>query len=134
MVTQNGVFSRKTAQEREMERRVKERKEQLLEYYRTQQRGIVPPAPAPLASVGRGGGGGGRVASSALDGTEGRMESMAAVSQVSPSLHSVDTRSYLEEKKVASSSSSEQGDGERRSPQQFAPDREEIKSVALLQG
>lgn len=123
MVQQSGVFSRKTAQEREMERRVKERQQELLEYYRTRQREIVSSATAsdtelPVTSVGRGEE---HAASSPLGGREGRTETMTDASQVSNSLYSVpsaEKRSYSEERyerKVPSAASSRQNKGERLS-------------------
>lgn len=119
MVQQNGVFSRKTAQEREMERRVKERKEELMEYYKTRQREIVSSAAVSdtrlQTSVDRGER---HAVSLPLGGREGRMETMTDESQVSRSLYSVpsaEKRSYAEEsyeKKVLSASSSRQSKGE----------------------
>lgn len=118
MVKQNGVFHRKTAQEREMERRVKEKKQELMEYYKTRQRENVSSATGtdtkPQTGVNRGEE---RIASSPLSRREGRMETMTDVSQVSNSLYSVpsaEKRSYSEEfyeKKVLSAASSRQNKG-----------------------
>lgn len=118
MVKQNGVFHRKTAQEREMERRVKEKKQELMEYYKTRQRENVSSATGtdtkPKTAVNRGEE---RIASSPLSRREGRMETMTDVSQVSNSLYSVpsaEKRSYSEEyyeKKVLSAASSRQNEG-----------------------
>lgn len=148
MVQQSGVFSRKTAQERETERRVKERQQELLEYYRTRQREIVSSATAShtelrVTSVDRGGE---PAASSPLGRREGRTETMTDASQASNSLYpipSAEKRSYSEEryeKKVLSAASSRQDKGCQRkisaSSHQFAPgwdvNRENQLCFALL--
>lgn len=109
MVKQNGMFHRKTAQDREMERRVEEKKQELMEFYKTQRENV-----SSATSVNRGEE---RIASSPLSRREGRMETMTDVSQVSNSLYSVpsaEKRSYLEEyykKKVLSAASSRQNKG-----------------------
>lgn len=119
MVKQNGLFNRKTAQEREMERRVKERKQQPMEYYKTWQREIVCSATVAdtklQTNVNRGEE---HAASSPLGVGEGRMETMMDASQVSNSLYSApsaEKRLYSEEgfgKKVLSVATSRQNRGE----------------------
>lgn len=117
MVKQNGMFHRKTAQDREMERRVEEKKQELMEFYKTQRENVSSATGTdtkPQTSVNRGEE---RIASSPLSRREGRMETMTDVSQVSNSLYSVpsaEKRSYLEEyykKKVLSAASSRQNKG-----------------------
>lgn len=114
MVKQNGMFHRKTAQDREMERGVEEKKQELMEFYKTQRENVSSATGTdtkPQTSVNRGEE---RIASSPLSRREGRMETMTDVSQVSNSLYSVpsaEKRSYLEEynkKKVLSAASSRQ--------------------------
>lgn len=119
IVKQNGVFYRKTAQEREMERRVNERKQQLMELYKSRQREIVSSATVSdtnlQRSVDRGEE---HSASSPPSRREGRTEAMTDVSQVSSSLYSppsVEKRLYSEEfyeKNVLSVASSRQNRGE----------------------
>lgn len=118
MVKQNGVFHRKTAQEIEMERRVTEKKQELMEYYKTLQREKVSSAtgtdPILQTSDDRGEE---RISLSPLSRREGRMETTADVSRVSTSLYSVpsaEKRSFSEEyyeKKVQSAASSGQNKG-----------------------
>lgn len=101
-----------------MERRVKEKKQELMEYYKTLQREKVSSATGtdaiPQTSVNRGEE---RVSLSPLSRREGRMETMADVSRVSNSLYSVpsaEKRSFSEEyyeKKVQSAASSRQNKG-----------------------
>lgn len=117
MVKRNGVFHRKTAQELEMERRVKERTEQLMEHYKTRQREIVSSvSDAKLhTSADRGEE---LAAPLPLSGREGRTKTMTDVSQESNSLYSVpsaEKRWYseeFEEKKVLSAASSRENKGE----------------------
>lgn len=118
MVKQNGPFHRKTAQEREVERRVKEKKQELMEHCKTLQKENVSPVTGadmkPLTSTH---GGEEHVASSPLSRREGGMEKMTDVSQVSNSLYSVpspEKRLYSEgyyERKVLSVASSRQDKG-----------------------
>lgn len=116
MVKQNGVFYRKTAQEREIERRVKERKQQLMESYKTRQSEIVSPATVLdtklRTSVDRGGE---HVASSPLSGREERIKTITDVSNSLYSVPLAEKRSFSEEyyeKKVLSAASSRQNKGE----------------------
>lgn len=139
MVKQNGVFTRKTAQEREMERRVMERKQELLDYYRTRQREMLSSSSKPLANDLRGEE---HVAPSGQ--REGRTDSMTDVSQVSSSLHSLplaEKRSNSEEfyeKKTPSLASTGQNEGERWLAEgrshQFDPDQEESAVTVCCRG
>lgn len=119
MMKQNGVFHRKTAQDLEMERRVKERTQQLMEHYKTRQREIVSSANVSDAKLHTSADRGEELAApSPLSGREGRTETMTDVSQVSSSLYSVpsaEKRWYseeFEEKKVLSAASSRENKGE----------------------
>lgn len=112
MVKQNGEFHMKTAQEREMERRVKEKKEELMELYKTQQRDIFSTTPATNTRT--------RTSDNAsLNRREERdvMETMADVSQVSNRLYSTpaaEKHSYSEQyydKNVLSVASNRQNEG-----------------------
>lgn len=118
MVKQNGEFHMKTAQEREMERRVKEKKKELMELHRTQQRDIFSTMPATNAKTQTSDNGGERYITS-LNRREERdmMETMADVSHVSSKLYSTpaaEKHSYSEQfydKNVLSVASNRQNEG-----------------------
>lgn len=118
MVKQNGDFHMKTAQEREMERRVKEKKKELMELYKTQQRDIFSSTPATntktQTSLNRG-----EQDITSLNRREERdvKETIADVSQVSNRLYSTpaaEKHSYSQQyydKNVLSAASNRQNEG-----------------------
>lgn len=118
MVKQNGVFHMKTAQEREMERRVKEKKKELMELHKTQQRDIFSTTPATNAITQTSVDGGEQYITS-LNRREERdvMETLADVSHVSNRLYSTpaaEKHSYSEQhydKNVLSVASNRQNEG-----------------------
>lgn len=118
MVKQNGEFHIKTAQEREMERRVKEKKKELMELYKTQQRDIFSTTPATNTKTQTSVTGGEQYITS-LNRREERdvMETMADVSQASNRLYSTpaaEKHSYSEQyydKNVLSVASNRQNQG-----------------------
>lgn len=118
MVKLNGAFLRKTAQEREMERRVKEKKLELLEYYKAQQReNISSAASTETTPQTRASSREENVSSSPLSRRGGQTETRTEVRQVMNSLQRErEKRSYLEEfyeQKVPSVASGRQSKGKR---------------------
>lgn len=118
MVKQNGEFHVKTAQEREMEIRVKEKKKELMEFYKTQPRDIFSTMPATNTKTQTSVNGGEQNITS-LNRREERdvMETMADASQVSNRLYSTpaaEKHSYSEQyydKNVPSVASNRQNEG-----------------------
>lgn len=116
MVKQNGEFHMKTAQEREIERRVKEKKKELMELHKTQQRDIFSATPATNAKTQTSVNGGEQHITSLNRREEGDVtETMADVSQVSNRLYSTpEKHSYSEQcydKNVLSVASNRQNEG-----------------------